>query len=125
MDWKAKLDRWSSIAARAIAIGGFLVMIVSVATPAAREWFASVVLGSDAFQAFTEAERQSGTEVLLPVLDRSGTWGRWTEPRFCPPGAYVCGLQQRIEPWQEDGDDTAMNAVAFYCCPLSTDQAEP
>lgn len=37
---------------------------------------------------------------------------------MCPRGQYVCGLLQKVE-LPIDGDDTAMNAVAFYCCPLN------
>ena len=84
MNWQ-RLDRWSSVAARAIAIAGFLVMVVSFVTPAAREWMAGIVLGSDAFRAFTKDEREHGAELSLPVIGRAGEWGRWTDPRFCPP----------------------------------------
>lgn len=125
MNWKARLDRWSSIAARLIAIGGFVVGMISIATPAAREWLAGVVLGSETFREFTDDERQPGEAVELPVIGRAGTWGDWTAPEFCPAGSYVCGLRQRIEPWLDDGDDTAMNAVAFYCCTLSPDEPAP
>ena len=45
-----------------------------------------------------------------------GGWGNWSDPQFCDPGWYICGLEQRVEPRQGDGDDTAMNAIAFYCC---------
>ena len=46
----------------------------------------------------------------------SGPWGRWTDPQFCDSGEYVCGIAQKVEGNQRKGDDTAMNAVAFYCC---------
>ena len=46
----------------------------------------------------------------------NGPWGDWSEGVFCDPGEYVCGLEQRVEPNQKKGDDSAMNAVAFYCC---------
>jgi len=46
-------------------------------------------------------------------------WGKWSKPVFCPSGYFVCGLRQKVEPDQNRGeDDTAMNAVAFYCCLL-------
>ena len=50
------------------------------------------------------------------TFSNSGQWGVWSDPVYCPPGQYVCGLRQKIEVRQGDGDDTAMNAVAFYCC---------
>lgn len=54
------------------------------------------------------------------TFSNSGHWGRWSDPQYCPRDYYVCGLKQRVEtPQGGDGDDTAMNAVAFYCCPLT------
>ena len=53
------------------------------------------------------------------TFSNSGGWGSWSDPQYCPQGHYVCGLRQRVErPQGRDGDDTAMNAVSFYCCPL-------
>lgn len=60
-------------------------------------------------------------------FNRAGDWGRWSEIRMCPAKTYVCGMRQKIEPPQGGGygdDDTAMNAVAFYCCPLIADEEE-
>ena len=45
-------------------------------------------------------------------------WGRWTGPAFCPKNAYICGLEQKIESRQGRDDDTAMNGIRFFCCPL-------
>ena len=60
-------------------------------------------------------------QILTPgeriIFSNSAGWGSWSEAKFCPPGHYVCGLAQSVEPYQKGGDDTAMNAVAFYCCP--------
>ena len=54
------------------------------------------------------------------TFSNSGGWGSWSDPQYCPQGHYVCGLRQRVEAaLGRDGDDTAMNAVAFYCCPLN------
>lgn len=65
---------------------------------------------------------ESGTAMRLPGPQMSftngGPWGTWSDPVYCPQGQYVCGLQQKVEAGQGKGDDTAMNAVAFFCCPL-------
>ena len=50
--------------------------------------------------------------------DGSGPWGNWHGAAYCPANHYVCGLQQRVEGKQGDGDDTAMNGLRFFCCPL-------
>jgi hypothetical protein len=47
-----------------------------------------------------------------------GLWGTWHGPAFCPDNHYACGIEQKVEPQQGNGDDTAMNAVRVYCCPL-------
>lgn len=52
------------------------------------------------------------------VFDNGGRWGSWSAAKFCPDGEYVCGLQQKVEASIGRGDDTAMNAVGFFCCPL-------
>ena len=52
----------------------------------------------------------------------SSPGSRWSEPLYCPQGEYVCGLKQMLEPYQGAGkDDSGMNAVGFYCCPLVPD----
>ena len=62
---------------------------------------------------------------IMPVDDgnpirkwfgNEGRWGNWSPVVQCPRERYVCGLRQRVEAPQSDGDDTAMNAVEFYCC---------
>ena len=52
------------------------------------------------------------------VFDNTGDWGDWSAARFCPSGQYVCGLRQLVEKDQKKRDDTAMNGIEFYCCPL-------
>ena len=45
------------------------------------------------------------------------TWGRrqaWSES--CPLNSAVCGLKTRVEAYQGDVDDTALNDVEMYCC---------
>ena len=53
-----------------------------------------------------------------------GYWGTWRKEFFCPEQHYVCGLQQRIEKklggpkLGAPNDDTAMNGLKMFCCPL-------
>ena len=72
-------------------------------------------------------ELRSNLEVFrtlerLPLRQRidgdPGYWGTWRQEASCPERHYVCGLQQRIEPGQGDGDDSAMNGLRMFCCPL-------
>ncbi|MCI5133693.1 MAG: hypothetical protein D3920_01205 [Candidatus Electrothrix sp. AW2] len=49
--------------------------------------------------------------------ENGGDWGRWGGTSFCPSGMAVCGAELKIEPKIGDGDDTAVNDVALYCCP--------
>ena len=47
-----------------------------------------------------------------------GPWGVWGGPSYCPINHYVCGLEQKLEPRQGDGDDTSLNGVRMICCPF-------
>ncbi|OQV24803.1 putative Vitelline membrane outer layer protein 1-like protein [Hypsibius exemplaris] len=60
---------------------------------------------------------QFGIEKLT-ILEGDGTgWGYWTGQQKCPRGSALCGLKVQIE-HPIDGDDTALNNVAAYCCTL-------
>jgi hypothetical protein len=50
-------------------------------------------------------------EVLVP----GGPWGEPGAAVYCPPGTYAGAFQQRVEPSQGAGDDTALNAIRLYC----------
>lgn len=74
-----------------------------------------------ALEAGQSTDPSSGTPSLPSpggemTFTNSGPWGRWSDPVYCPPRHHVCGLRQKVEQ-PIDGDDTAMNAVSFYCCP--------
>lgn len=85
-----------------------------IADAAAREIAGQIA--EAAIADFLDSNRRSGPQV---GLNNDGQWGSWSEPRFCPPNEYVCGLRQKVEPNQGGGgDDTSMNAIAFFCCPL-------
>uniref|UniRef100_A0A8C1HJR0 Vitelline membrane outer layer protein 1-like n=1 Tax=Cyprinus carpio carpio TaxID=630221 RepID=A0A8C1HJR0_CYPCA len=43
-----------------------------------------------------------------------GSWGRWTEIRWCPSG-FLKAFQLRVEPSQGNDDDTAANNIIFQC----------
>ena len=62
------------------------------------------------------------TRSPLKTFTNEGKWGKWSDPVYCDLGQYVCGLQQKVEEDQgggiNGGDDSAMNAVAFFCCSL-------
>ncbi|NXU58410.1 VMO1 protein, partial [Turnix velox] len=48
------------------------------------------------------------------VATFKGNWGNWSLP--CPQLGGVCGLQTRLEPPQNGGDDTGLNDVRLFCC---------
>ena len=79
-------------------------------------------LKSDIQEAPSSGETVQQRHVPTPGQEirfsNSGGFGKWSDPVFCPPGYYVCGLRQKVEGNQGSGDDTSMNAVSFYCCPL-------
>lgn len=58
---------------------------------------------------------------------KSRDWGSWSKSgyKYCPSGMAICGLQTKVEEW-DDGrkDNTALNRVAFYCCYLLDHQKD-
>lgn len=60
-------------------------------------------------------KRKPGPAIELP----HGTpWGNWKGVKHCPVNQYVCGIEQRVESRKSDQDDTGVNSIRFYCCPL-------
>jgi hypothetical protein len=48
--------------------------------------------------------------------NNAGQWGSWGEWRGGYSNAAICGLAQKMEPYQGAGDDTALNDVEFVWC---------
>jgi len=85
-----------------------------------RDDFKNLVTGQlgervSSLENFVNKKRSPGG--AIPVAGEA-PWGGWRGATYCPTNHYICGLEQKIEPKQGDGDDTAMNGVRFYCCPL-------
>lgn len=82
--------------------------------------------GSAQFTQFDDRLKQVEAFIVRkrPALDEpieapgEAPWGLWKGPTFCPANHYVCGLEQKVEPTQGKGDDTATNGIRMYCCPL-------
>ncbi|XP_004716182.1 vitelline membrane outer layer protein 1 homolog [Echinops telfairi] len=49
------------------------------------------------------------------VESRSGRWGAWSEPQWCPSGGYLVAFSLRVEAPTPPGDNTAVNNVRFRC----------
>ncbi|AXP04684.1 MULTISPECIES: hypothetical protein [Pseudomonas] len=52
-----------------------------------------------------------------------GQWGIWGAAASCPAGQYVWGFRLKSEPYQGNGDDTALNAIQLICKSGATGQA--
>jgi hypothetical protein len=64
---------------------------------------------------FTKKRPHQRDSVAAPG---AAPWGTWKGPAFCPANYFVCGIEQKVEVQQGNGDDTAVNGVRVYCCPL-------
>jgi len=49
------------------------------------------------------------------LASESGPFGLETPPLYCPEGSYAVAFSQRVEPEEDDVDDTALNAVVLHC----------
>lgn len=66
-------------------------------------------------EVFKVRESKDGTQVDI----KGGMhWGSWRGVTYCPNNHYVCGINQRVEGRQGNGDDTAVNDLQIYCCPF-------
>ena len=72
----------------------------------------------------------AGNSVNMECTDGSilepkgGPWGSWSHWVTCPDNTAICGVKTLVEPnlgvGISGGDDTALNAVTFYCCEFPT-----
>ena len=67
----------------------------------------------------------AGNDLNLSCTDgmvlngHADTWGEWSDFISCPSNTAICGISTLVEPDQgSEDDDTALNAVIFYCCKL-------
>uniref|UniRef100_A0A8C5PBE1 Vitelline membrane outer layer protein 1 homolog n=1 Tax=Leptobrachium leishanense TaxID=445787 RepID=A0A8C5PBE1_9ANUR len=57
----------------------------------------------------------------VPVIDvpNVGPWGAWGNIQMCPQDYVATGFALKIQENQGYGDDTAVNGIRLYCCPLN------
>ena len=98
--WIQHLDTLTSMAARVIVLGGFVVAVSSTVTPAVREWLAGVVLRTEAFAEHLSAVQHGSVNISrrdYPLL-RDGEGTRSVEGRvdfaipFASPPAVSTGF---------------------------------
>ncbi|XP_064223682.1 vitelline membrane outer layer protein 1 homolog [Aotus nancymaae] len=49
------------------------------------------------------------------IESKSGRWGEWSKPLWCPGSGFLVAFSLRVEPPIGRGDDTAANNVRFRC----------
>jgi len=45
-----------------------------------------------------------------------GFTGDWSGYQNCPDDSYVCGVQTKVKDYRKKWDNTALNAIRFFCC---------
>ncbi|XP_004638408.1 vitelline membrane outer layer protein 1 homolog [Octodon degus] len=49
------------------------------------------------------------------IESKSGRWGSWSEPMWCPNRSFLVAFALRVEPAVIPGDNTAANNLRFRC----------
>ena len=105
------VDTWTSWIARAVAIGGFLVLSYSTVTPAVQEWLAGVVLNTEAFSATVSAR-------LAPLQDLGDLQTdsfRWVQgggaTRMIPVTEGICYLTGVTGSFAGGGESVRVRAL--------------
>ncbi|XP_030645793.1 vitelline membrane outer layer protein 1 [Chanos chanos] len=64
----------------------------------------------------TVVKRATGREYYSVLsVDNGRSWGSWANTELCPTGFYATGFSLKVEQFQAQGDDTAVNGIRLYC----------
>ena len=58
------------------------------------------------------------------VQGKGGTDGEWTNLVQCPSHMRICGLRAKIQQYQTNQDNTALNRIQLYCCPQALEGSQ-
>jgi len=94
----------------------------------AGNWLSGAQFRSEPYQHSHGGDDTAGNNLNMACLDgeiREGVgehWGSWSDWVRCPVSTAVCGIKNKVEgncfKEEDHCDDTAHNAVVFYCCNL-------
>lgn len=62
-----------------------------------------------------EGAQGQETGRVPPDTSEQGQWGSWGPMAYCPQRQHVWGFRLKSEPYQGNGDDTALNAIQLIC----------
>ncbi len=77
-------------------------------------------LASDSFAVTNSRADWSGSS----ATPDSANWGVWSQTLYCAAGSFAQAFDQRVEPKQGSGDDTALNTVRLHCYKPSNSYVE-
>ena len=104
---------WKSIAAVVVTLGAILSAGLYVGELLSR--LRTVETWQEQHDRGKLGEGSSIDDKVERTFSNTAGWGQWSDIVSCPPGYYVCGMKQSVEPNQGgDEDDTAMNGLIFY-----------
>lgn len=75
------------------------------------EFFKLAKTGFDLGQSFVKRKDMSGV-ITMPQTPDTGYWGGGAA---CPDGKFIKGVQIKVKPNADKGDNTALNCVKFKC----------